>query len=144
MTSINWTHVGLARDFLSIRLNSTKPPNCHRSPILEHTTNSQDEKYFLFNDLDLFMYLTESGDSSVGIAAGYGLDGRSSIPGRGYSIVSRPALQPTQPPIQWVSGTLSPMVKQPGREADHSPTSRSRMVELYLHSPIRIHGVVLN
>jgi hypothetical protein len=37
---------------------------------------------------------------------------------------SRPALGPTQPPIQWVPGFLSPGVKRTGREADHSlPTS---------------------
>jgi hypothetical protein len=39
------------------------------------------------------------------------------------SITSRPVLGPTQPPIQWVLGTLSPGVKWPGREADHSPPS---------------------
>jgi len=44
--------------------------------------------------------------SSVGIATGYGLDG----PGiesrwQGYfTHLSRPALRPTQPPIQWVQG----------------------------------------
>jgi hypothetical protein len=27
----------------------------------------------------------------------------------------------TQPPLQWPSGALSPDVKRPGREADHSP-----------------------
>jgi hypothetical protein len=27
-----------------------------------------------------------------------------------------------EPPIQWVSGTLSVGVKRPGREADHSPS----------------------
>jgi hypothetical protein len=47
-------------------------------------------------------------DSWVGIAMGYELDGRSSIPGLGkrflYSTASRPALGPTQPPIQWVTG----------------------------------------
>jgi Zn-dependent protease with chaperone function len=32
---------------------------------------------------------------------------------------SRPALAPTQPPIQWVPGALTPEVKRPGREADH-------------------------
>jgi hypothetical protein len=31
------------------------------------------------------------------------------------------ALGHTQPPIQWVPGALSPGVKRPGREADHSP-----------------------
>jgi len=30
---------------------------------------------------------------------------------------------PTQPPIQWVHGDLSPGLKRPGREADHSPPS---------------------
>jgi hypothetical protein len=60
----------------------------------------------------------------VGIATGYGLDGRLSIPGRGKrfslcSTASRPALEPTQPAIQCVPGALSPELKRPGREADH-------------------------
>jgi hypothetical protein len=63
-------------------------------------------------------------DSSVGIATGYWMDGRGSIPGRGniffFSIVSGPARGLSQPPIQWVSGALSPEVRRPGREADHS------------------------
>jgi hypothetical protein len=62
-------------------------------------------------------------------------------------IVARPALGPTQPPIQWVPGALSLGVKRPGREADHSPPSTAEVkecVELYLHSPIRLHGVVLS
>jgi hypothetical protein len=36
---------------------------------------------------------------------------------------SRPALGPTQPPMQWVPGVLSPGAKRPGREADCSPPS---------------------
>jgi hypothetical protein len=55
------------------------------------------------------------------------------------------ALGPIQPPIQWVPGVLSLAVKRPGREADHSPQSSAEVkecVELYLHSPIRLHGVV--
>jgi hypothetical protein len=35
-----------------------------------------------------------------------------------FSTASRPALRPTQPPIQWVSGALSPRVKRPGRKTD--------------------------
>ena len=43
--------------------------------------------------------------SSVGIATDYGLDGPGSNPG-GDEIFrpSRPALGPTQPPVQWATG----------------------------------------
>jgi hypothetical protein len=65
---------------------------------------------------------------AIGLPTGYGLDekgGRISSPGRMknflFSTSSRPALGLTQPPIQWVPGALSPGVKQPGCEADHSP-----------------------
>jgi hypothetical protein len=91
-------------------------------------------------------------DSSVGTATGYGLDGRGSIPGRGWEFCSstpcpRPALGPTDPPIQWSSGALSLGVKRPGHDADHSPQSSSGVkgcVKLYLRSPIRLHRVVLS
>jgi hypothetical protein len=44
-------------------------------------------------------------------------------------------------------GALSLGIKRPGREADHSLPSSAEAkecVELYLHSPIRLHGVVLS
>jgi hypothetical protein len=37
-----------------------------------------------------------------------------------FTTASRTALGPTQPPIQWVPGSLSLGVKRPGREADYS------------------------
>jgi hypothetical protein len=46
------------------------------------------------------------------------------------------ALEPTQPPIQWIPGVLSLEVKWPGNDADHSPPSSAEVkegVELYLH-----------
>jgi hypothetical protein len=55
-----------------------------------------------------------------------------------FTTVSRTALGPTQPPIQWVRGALFLGVKRPGREADHSPPSSTEVkecVELYLHFP---------
>jgi hypothetical protein len=84
----------------------------------------------------------KSRDSSVGTALGYGLDdqGFKSRQGLGiflFTTASRTALGPTQPPIQWVPGAPSLGVKQPGREADHSPPSSAEIkecVELYLHS----------
>jgi hypothetical protein len=36
--------------------------------------------------------------------------------------------RPTQPPVQWVPGVLSPGVKaRPGRDADHSPPSSAEV-----------------
>jgi hypothetical protein len=54
-----------------------------------------------------------------------------------FTTASITALGPTQPPTQWVRGVLSPGVKRPVREADHSPPTTAEdkdWVELYLHS----------
>jgi hypothetical protein len=78
---------------------------------------------------------------SVSIALGCGVLGFDSQQGLGiilFTAMSRMALGPTQPPIQWVPGALSLGIKQPGLEADHSPPSSAKVkewVELYLHSP---------
>jgi hypothetical protein len=73
--------------------------------------------------------------SSVSIVSGYGLDDRaievrSPAGARIFPIasVSRPALEPTQPPVQWVPGVLSPGVKaRPRRDADHSTPSSAEI-----------------
>jgi hypothetical protein len=75
------------------------------------------------------------------MALGYGLDGRGLEFREGlriflFTTASRPVLEPTQPPIQWVPGSLSLGVKRQGREADHSPPPSAEVkeyVELYLH-----------
>jgi hypothetical protein len=78
--------------------------------------------------------------SSVGIATGYGLEG----PGiesrwrRDFPHLSRPALGPTQPPVQWAPG-LSRGVES-GRGVTLTPHSllvqrSNNRIELYLYSP---------
>jgi hypothetical protein len=73
----------------------------------------------------------ESRDITIGIATGYELNGRGSIPSRGkiflFYVASRPTLGPTQPPIQWVPRAGFPWIKRPGRKADHSPPSSAEV-----------------
>jgi hypothetical protein len=83
---------------------------------------------------------------SVGIAAGW-TAGVRFLAGARFFTSQRPDqlwAHPASYPMG--TGAFSPGVKRPGREADHSPAciARSGMMELYIHSPIRLHGIVLN
>jgi hypothetical protein len=76
--------------------------------------------------------VAQSVGCSVWLRAGLPGD-RGSIPGRGERIfpldsVSRSALGPTQPPVQWVPVDPFPGAKaRPGRDADHSPPSSAEI-----------------
>jgi hypothetical protein len=76
---------------------------------------------------------------AVSTATGWTPKGQSSNLGRGkiflLSTSSRPVLGLTQPPIQWVSGTLSPGVKRLGREADHSPPTSTEVKNKCIYTP---------
>jgi hypothetical protein len=45
---------------------------------------------------------------------------------------SSPHHPSTQPPTEWVPGTLSPGVKWPGREADHSPPTSAKVKKIWI------------
>jgi hypothetical protein len=51
-----------------------------------------------------------------------------------FFMSSLPALGPTQPPIQSVTGTPSPGVKRPGREADHSPPTSAEVKKTLVYT----------
>jgi hypothetical protein len=78
-------------------------------------------------------------DSSVGIATRYGLDSRGiqSRWGRDFLHPSRPALGPTQPPIQWVPGLSRGKV---AGTWPHTPSTAEvkERVGLYLYPPVII------
>jgi hypothetical protein len=65
-------------------------------------------------------YCLREPGSSVSIVSGYGLDDRAievrfPAEAKGFfplTSVSRPALRPTQPPVQWIPGVLSPELKR--------------------------------
>jgi hypothetical protein len=64
-----------------------------------------------------------------------------------FTTASRPALEPTQPPIQWVPGAFSLGLKRPGREDDHSPPSSAEVKNEWSYTgtpPIHLHGVVFS
>jgi hypothetical protein len=81
--------------------------------------------------------------SSVGIATGYGLDDRGLNAGRGKSFSllhsiqagsgAHPALVPMGTECRGVKLIIHLHI-----------VLKSRMVELYLHSNIHLHGVVIN
>jgi hypothetical protein len=84
----------------------------------------------------LYGYGDRSRDSSVGIATGYGLEGREvgvRVPVRSRIFFS-PAIGPTQPPIQWVSEAVSSGIKRPGREADHSPPTSAEVKKTWIYT----------
>jgi hypothetical protein len=51
------------------------------------------------------------------------------------STSSRLVLGPTQPPVQWVPGALSPEIKRSGSEADHSPPSGADVKNTWIYTP---------
>jgi hypothetical protein len=101
------------------------PVSCEKYRTLSNNSCNSGKK-IVSNFSLILRYFSEIRDSVLGIATGYRLDDRGfgvrvPVGARIFSsTLSTPFLGPTQPPIQGVPGPLSPGVKRPGREADHS------------------------
>jgi hypothetical protein len=57
------------------------------------------------------------------------------------------AMETAQSATKCIPEALLPRVKRQGREAEYSPSTTARVkdsVDLYIHSPIRVHFVVFN
>jgi hypothetical protein len=85
------------------------------------------------------MYIFRSQDSVVGIATGYGLDYQGV--GVRVPVGSRILSSPRHPdwlwgPISYPMGTQdpSPGLKQPGREADHSPPASAEVKKMWIYT----------
>jgi hypothetical protein len=63
-----------------------------------------------------------------------------------FTVAFRLCLEPTQSPMQWIPGALTPLVKQPGHDTDHSPPSSTKVQKLWNYTStlvINLHDVVL-
>jgi hypothetical protein len=73
--------------------------------------------------------------------------GRSSSPCRLknflFSTWSRPALGPTQSPIQWVPGAHFPGVKGQRHEADHSPPASIEVKKMWSYTSTPTYAVMV-
>jgi hypothetical protein len=83
------------------------------------------------------------------IVLGYRLDDQRFRSQQGLGIflfatTSRPVLGPSQPPIQWVPGTLFLGLKQSRHEADHSPPPSAEIKNAWSYTSIpsvpSLHG----
>jgi hypothetical protein len=52
-----------------------------------------------------------------------------------FVTASRPTLGPTQPSMKWVPRALSPGVKRPEHETDHSPPSGAEIMNVGIRTP---------
>jgi hypothetical protein len=89
-------------------------------------------------------------DSDVSIVTGYELDvwgvGVPS-PGRGkiflLSTLPTQVLGPTQHPIQWVPGALSPRIKQLRHEADHLNPTSAKVKNMWIYTSIPPYNFIV-
>jgi hypothetical protein len=94
--------------------------------------------------LSIVLSYSRSRESVVGIVNSYGLDDRGvrvrvAVESRIFSLLrvvqTGSGVHPTsQPPIQWITGALSPGVKRLGHEADHTPPTSAEVRKMWIYT----------
>jgi hypothetical protein len=131
-------------------LHCGRPTHCLYRALFEFFTR----QWHTARDISVFPTLIScvwgkevSRDSAVGIATGYWLDDWGI--GVQVPVGSRIFISPcrpdrfwgsTQPPIQWIPGALSPGVKRPGREADHSRPTNTEVKKMWIYTSTSPYG----
>jgi hypothetical protein len=123
----------------------------HNSPVWRDSRKLQRSIKISFTNFALHRILIRIRDSSVSVVSDYKLDYQISKPGRcryfPLASVFTLDLRPTQPPIHWVPGVLSPGSKaRPGHDSDHAPSpsfkvKNEKELLAYSSSLWRLHGV---
>jgi hypothetical protein len=98
---------------------------CDRSDS-KHVTTAAVLSWGLTLCRHLAQLTTKNGGWTIGVL---GFDSRQGLGIFLFDTASRPALGPTQPPIQLVRGALSLRVKRPGHITEHSPPSSAEVKE---------------
>jgi hypothetical protein len=121
---------------------------------VESFTSVSGSVLFMFSSLIVleliycrYKYIVRSRNDVVGITTGYRLDDGGvgvRVPVRSrifvFSTLPRPVLGPTQPPIQWVPGALSPGVKRQAREADHSSPASAEVKRRLIYTSTSLYA----
>jgi hypothetical protein len=130
-----WRAVNCAatQEIPSILWNPKIHYSVHKSLPLVHILSQTDSVHTIPSYLskihfNIVLPSTVSRDSVVGIAS------PNRVKNFLFSKSSRPALRSTQPPIQWVPGALSPGVKRPGLEVDHSPPASAEFKNMWMYT----------
>jgi hypothetical protein len=89
---------------------------------------------YLFCDVMMgWIYVVKESDSLVAGRQKYGSSRTDRVRNFLFSVYFRPLTRPTQPPIQWTPGALSPGVKLPGRETDHPPPTSAEVKKTFIY-----------
>jgi hypothetical protein len=109
------------------------------------SSNTIPEFFWRLGKAKLSLFLISS---VVGIATGYGLDRGVGVgvPVRArifFLHVVQTGSVSNQPPIQWIPGALSKVVKRPWREADHSPPGSAEVQKIWIYKSTTPYAFVV-